>query len=256
MIRAETLGAALDGDQADWSDVDLAVERVVATRLRFDDILSRPPPGREVLAGPAHRAVAREAAAKSVVMLRNEPVDGAPLLPLDLPAGSTIALLGTLATAVNLGDGGSSDVWAPEVVTIADGLQSAFPEVKLVIDNGADLEQATATAASADLVMVVVGYTRLDEGEFIGDTGTAHLRHLFPGDDDPELVDRFAAEIAVERLIEPPSHVAPRIGRRGIRRSEETGTRSGSTTRTSPSSGWRPPPTGARWWPWSPGAQS
>jgi beta-glucosidase len=209
MIRAETLGAVLDGDPAAWSEVDLAVERVVATRLRFEDILSRPPPGREVLVCPAHRALAREAAAKSVVVLRNEPVDGARLLPLDLPAGSTIALLGSLATAVNLGDGGSSDVWAPEVVTIADGLQSTFPEVELIIDDGGDLERATAMAASADLVMVVVGYTRLDEGEFIGDAGTAHLRDLFPGDDDPELAGRFAAEIAVERLIEPPPHVAP-----------------------------------------------
>ena len=37
-----------------------------------------------------------------------------------------MALLGRLATAVNLGDGGSSDVWAPQVVTVADGLRSAL----------------------------------------------------------------------------------------------------------------------------------
>ncbi len=84
MIRAEHLGPALDQGTASWAEVDRAVERVVATRLRFDDVLSWPAPDRDVLARPAHRALAREAAAKSVVLLRNEPVDGVPVLPLEL----------------------------------------------------------------------------------------------------------------------------------------------------------------------------
>ena len=51
MIRAEHLGAAPGrGVRSTWAEVDQAVERVVATRLRFDDVLSRPAPGREVLA--------------------------------------------------------------------------------------------------------------------------------------------------------------------------------------------------------------
>ena len=78
MIRAEHLGADIDAGEASWAEVDRAVERVVATRLRFADVLDHPVPGRDVLADPAHRALAREAAAKSVVLLRNEPVDGAP----------------------------------------------------------------------------------------------------------------------------------------------------------------------------------
>jgi beta-glucosidase len=209
MIRAEHLGSALREDSVAWGDVDRAVERIVATRSRFDDVLDRPAAGREVLASPAHRALAREAAAKSVVLLRNQPIGPSPLLPLDLPAGATVALFGRLATAVNLGDGGSSDVWAPEVVTVADGLRSALSDGTVVCDDGTDPARASTVAADADLAVVVVGYTRLDEGEFIGDTGTAHLQDLFPGDDDPKLVERFAAEIAVERLIEPPSHAVP-----------------------------------------------
>jgi beta-glucosidase-like glycosyl hydrolase len=211
MIRAQHLGRALEDGDVSWPEVDRAVERVVGTRLRFDPILGRPAPGREVLASAAHRALAREAAAKSVVLLRNEPVGGAPLLPLQPSSGSSLALLGALATEVNLGDGGSSDVWAPDAVTVADGLRAALPEVRVDVADGSDLEEAVSMAASAEVAVVVVGYTRLDEGEFIGDTGTTDLIGLFPGEDDPALVERFTAEIAAERSIEPPAHVAPRV---------------------------------------------
>ena len=79
----------------------------------------------------------------------------------------------------------------------------------MVTDDGTDPDRAAALAASADLAVVVVGYTRLDEGEYIGEFATAHLAHLFPGDDDPALVERFTAQIADERSIEPPAHAAP-----------------------------------------------
>ena len=39
MIRAGHLQQALDNGQASWSEVDRAVERIVATRRRFEDIL-------------------------------------------------------------------------------------------------------------------------------------------------------------------------------------------------------------------------
>jgi beta-glucosidase len=210
MIRADHLGDALDRGEVTWAEVDRAVERVVATRLRFEGILSKPVPPRSVLANADHRALAREAAAKSVVLLRNQPVGDRPLLPLHLPDGATVALIGRLATEVNLGDGGSSDVWAPEVVTAADGLRAALPGATLVEDDGTDAETAATLAAGADLAVVVVGYTRLDEGEYIGEFATAHLTDLFPGADDPALAERFAAQIASERGIEPPDHVEAR----------------------------------------------
>jgi beta-glucosidase len=209
MIRAEHLSDELESGEASWAEVDTAVERIVATRMRFEEILGRPARGRDVLACPAHRALAREAAAKSVVLLRNEPVDGAPLLPFDPSSISSVALLGKLATAVNLGDGGSSDVWAPEVVTVADGLRSALPGVTVTDDDGSDTARAVALAATADVAVIVVGYTRLDEGEFIGEFASAHLGHLFPGEDDPDLVKTFNAGIADERTIQPPAHAAP-----------------------------------------------
>ena len=210
MIRAQHLTAALEDGSVSWSEVDRSAERVVTTRMRFDDVLSRPAPGRDVLACPEHRALAREAAAKSVVLLRNQPVDGQPLLPIGPGTLSSVALIGGLAGAVNLGDGGSSDVWAPEVVTVADGIRAALPGVVVTEDDGGDAGRAAALAAAAELALVVVGYTRTDEGEFIGEFATAHLIDLFPGEDDPGLAEEFNASIASERLVQPPDHVLER----------------------------------------------
>jgi beta-glucosidase len=74
MIRAQHPRVALERGGASWADVDRSVERVVATLLRFD---GRPRvadfPAREVLGSVEHRALAREVAARSVVLLRNEP---------------------------------------------------------------------------------------------------------------------------------------------------------------------------------------
>ena len=72
MIRAEHLAGALERGEASWADVDRSVERVVATLLRFDHILSTQPPSLDVLGSAVHRSLAREAAAKSIVLLRNE----------------------------------------------------------------------------------------------------------------------------------------------------------------------------------------
>jgi beta-glucosidase-like glycosyl hydrolase len=210
MIRAGGLRRALDDGSVSWGEVERAAERVIATRLRFDPVLRTPPPGRGVLANPGHRALAREVSARSVVLLRNEPVDGRPVLPLELPPEATLALFGRLATTINLGDGGSSDVWAPEVATVADGLRAALPDVRVIHAEETDPDGIASLAGAANAALVVVGYTRDDEGEFIGEFATAHLRHLFPGPDDLGVVEQFDASIADERSIEPPRYVTTR----------------------------------------------
>jgi beta-glucosidase len=204
MFRMTGLPAALEAGEATRDDVVAAVTRVVGTLLRFHHVLQKPRPPEDVLACPAHRALAREAAAKSIVLLRNEPVDGGPLLPLRRAGLDRLAVIGRLAAVRNLGDGGSSDVWAPSVVTPLDGLRAALPGVQVVHDDGSDEGRAAEVAGSAEAAVVVVGYTREDEGEFIGSEGTASLAEYFPGPDDPELADRFTASIAAHPGPEPP----------------------------------------------------
>lgn len=206
MIRAFGLDEDLAAGACSTDEIDLAVTRVVATLLRFDPVLRQHRPPIDVLAQPAHRALAREAAAKAVVLLRNEPVDGDPVLPLD-PDLHRLAVVGRLADVRNLGDGGSSDVWAPTVVTPLEGIAAAVGPDCLVmpLDHG-DLDDAAFQAAGADAVVVVVGYTKADEGEFIGDSGTAHLTSLMPAADEPEVVAAYEAEVAAEEHdFQPPA---------------------------------------------------
>ncbi len=122
--------------------------------------------------------------------------------------------------------------------------------MELLVDDGADLERAAALAASADVAVVVVGYTRLDEGEYIGEFATGHLTDLFPGEDDPELVERFTAEIASERTIQPPAHVEVTEGGVGFADRGRPTVAPPPRRTTWPSSGRCRRPTRGRWWPW------
>ncbi len=166
---------------------------------------------------PSTARLAREAAAKSIVLLRNEAVAGSPMLPLTRSALGRVAVLGRLASIVNLGDGGSSDVWAPDVVTVLDGITAALPAAEVAHDDGADVARAAAVARDADVALVVVGYTYADEGEYIGDAGV-DLRGLMPETDDPDLVAMFDAETETRRAVETPDHVRARRDEGGFAR--------------------------------------
>ncbi len=199
MVRQQHLPAAIERGDVTWDDIDRCAERVIATLLRFDHILSAPSPPIAVLGTPEHRALAREAAARSVLLLRNEAVDGSPVLPLG-PA-PRVAVFGRLADTVNIGDGGSSDVWDLSCRTVLDGLREAVAEV--AHDDGRDLAHAAEIATAADVAIVVVGYTYVDEGEFIGETDPS-LMSIFPPRDEADVVERYHEQL--ERL---PATVKP-----------------------------------------------
>ncbi len=215
MVRQQQLPAAIERGEVTWSDVDRSVTRTIATLLRFDAVLSTQSPT-DILGAPEHRALAREAAARSVLLLRNESVDGAPVLPLD-PTRS-VAVIGRLADTVNIGDGGSSDVWDLSCRTVLDGLRNAITTV--THDDGSDLARAATVAANADVAIVVVGYTYLDEGEYIGETD-ASLMSMFPPGDEPDVTDRFQAQLAALPSTTKPERMAerPRMFSRGGDRS-------------------------------------
>ncbi len=191
MIRRTGLDDALAAGEVTAADIDACVTRTLTALLRHAARPRGPAPDRSVLAGPEHRALAREAAAKAIVLLRNEPVEGVPMLPLEPAALASVAVFGRLADVRNLGDGGSSDVFAPTVSTPLQGLVDAL--VGVAVHPALD----PTTAADHDLAVVVVGYTRADEGEFIGETG-GQLRQLLPGADDPEEAAAFVALVAAE----------------------------------------------------------
>lgn len=167
---AHGLPAALERGRIDVELVDEAVLRVLALKERLgllDDPFARgvepsPPPVR------AHRDLAREAARRSMVLLKNE----ANTLPLR--QGTRIAVVGPLADMA--GDMRGSWYGAgreEETVGILDGLRDALKEGSIVHCRGVSLEgdapegieEAVAAARDADLVLLCLGESAAMSGE-------------------------------------------------------------------------------------------
>lgn len=182
MLRARDLKAQLDAGETTWEMVERAGLRLLGTLLRFYAQMNPDTPSEDIMASSEHRALARESAARAMTLLKNDDVDGAPVLPLPQDFAGTIALIGRLATAPNMGDTGSSNVHPPEHVTPFDGLKNAFPNATIDLVEGDDVARAADAAARADVAIVVAGFDMFDEGEYVGaDTMTRpELVALFP----------------------------------------------------------------------------
>ncbi len=149
-------------------NLDDAVLRIIRQKLRFnlgDD------PARykmEAIASPSHILLAREAARKGIVLLKN----AGPILPLDRGSVKKIAVIGRLAAHPNIGDLGSSRVRPPYVVTPLEGIQKVSGgSIEVGYDRGTDLNHTTELAKTADVVVIVVGFTQRDEGEHLATVG-------------------------------------------------------------------------------------
>jgi beta-glucosidase len=186
MAIADPAYAHLPG-QVDEQILDQRVRPILEAKVRlglFDDPYVNEERAREVLADPDHRRVAREAAQRSAVLLRNE----GDLLPLDRAQLSSIAVLGPLADS-------RRDTLGPwvfdfdldETVTVLDGIRQAAGERTRVdyaqgipvaqrtfpsmfdmfggntmtdpegFDAGAEFTRAVDLATAADVAVVVVG---------------------------------------------------------------------------------------------------
>lgn len=196
--RGERLRAALDSGRATWADVDRSGRRLIAALLRHHAQTEHP--AEVEVAGPEHVALAREAATRAIVLLKNETVTGGarPLLPLEATALTRIAVVGALADRANTGDHGSSDVRPPFVTTPLAGIRAALPGVE-VVATGDDLDESARQAAAADVAVVVVGFTAEDEGEFLDGSLALRddLRATYPEPrNDAERADRVTVEAA------------------------------------------------------------
>ena len=191
MIRNAPIVAALSDGLVTEELVASAVTRTLTTMLKFN-VGKLPVSDRSVVLCKEHVLLSQEVAEKAMVLLKNEIIDGASLLPLNLKNGSKIAVFGRLAAMRNIGDGGSSDVMAPNVVTPLVGIQEHFANCEVVDYSQVTLAAQVQQAKQSELAIVVVGYTREEEGEFIGDSeDTANMVSQIPRQDDPELASEY-----------------------------------------------------------------
>ena len=169
------LAPLVKAGKVDIALVDDAVRRVLAKKFElglFDDPYRYSDAAREqrVLNDPAHRKLARDIAARSMVLLKND--QGA--LPLERKLAS-IAVIGPLADARRDLEGGwivQSD--AARVVSLLDGIRShAGPGTKVTYAPGCSaactstegFDAALKAAAGADAVVLAVGETWDMSGE-------------------------------------------------------------------------------------------
>jgi beta-glucosidase len=181
------LPEALGSGATDAETMDASVRRILEAKIRlglFDAPYVDEDRAREVLQDPAHREVARVAAERSAVLLRN---DGG-LLPLDATALGTVAVIGPLADSPRDTIGPwVFDYDLDETVTVLEGIraragdavqvqyargvpvvQREFPSLFNMFggntpsdpegfDSDAEFDKAVDLAGGADIAVVVVG---------------------------------------------------------------------------------------------------
>ena len=152
------LQMAVSGGQVQEEVIDDAVERILRVKFKFGfALLNEQYTGDpSVVESPEHIALAREAAQKGLVLLKNE----GQVLPIDRGATKKVAVVGPFANEVRLGDAGSSNVTPSYAITPFLGFKAAA---------GSGVEVVTSEDASAasgvDVAVVVVALTQQDEGE-------------------------------------------------------------------------------------------
>src|SRR5512139_3326178 len=189
--RATRLRGQLASGETSWDKVERAGVRLLAAQLRSYARRTQGEFGQKIMANDDARALARTVAARSMVLLKNDAVEGAPVLPLAPGAVNSIAVIGRLAASPNMGDHGSSDVRAPSYCTPVDGITAAFPGARITVVTDDDCAVAAAAAREAQLAIVIAGFDARDEGEYVGpDTVTRpELLATFPPRPEPAAAD-------------------------------------------------------------------
>lgn len=163
LVWGEKLLAAVEAGHIEPQVIDTACRRILTTLYRFASAVDPLPDyPMALVACDAHRALALEAAEKSAVLLRNTGV-----LPFDRSRIERVAVVGRLAGLAITGDNGSSRVRPPHVVTPVEGLRQYLGEEAVIAVAEDDPDAVRGAASSADAIIVVVGTTAEDEGEYI-----------------------------------------------------------------------------------------
>lgn len=135
LFRGDALTTAVREGSVDEAVIDSAVTRLLVAMERTGALDGAPVEEGEADT-PERRLVVRRAAAASIVLLKNEPVSGAPLLPLATGDLRRLAVLGHNADAVTILGGGSAAVSPYDVVSPLDAIRQRLPGAEVVYERG------------------------------------------------------------------------------------------------------------------------
>jgi beta-glucosidase len=160
----KVLSQAIEEGKLSETRIDTLVYQTLSTRLKYALAANDWTVDRSIIANQQHTQLALRAAEESMVLLKNNSV--LPILP---SKGKTLAVIGSLADIENTGDQGSSNAAPAYVLTPLKGLSRLYePKGHTVLHHdGSDLDSVKLLAQIADEVILVVGYTYQEEGEFI-----------------------------------------------------------------------------------------
>ena len=171
--------------------VEDSLRRILRTTLKFTTKEDPQNYDSDVIGCADHVLIAREVAEKSMVLLKNQEK----LLPFNIDEIDTLAVLGPLADNKNTGDHGSSYVRQKNIITPLQGIKNSVGDkVKVIHNEGKDIDVAQQIAQSVDSVVVIVGYTSKDEGEYIPhiSKGLGDRPNLGLKKDDIKLIEAIA----------------------------------------------------------------
>jgi len=178
----------------DEKRVEDGVRRILRKKIQFANIGEQERYGIEKMGCRKHAEVALEAARKSAVLLKNNDV-----LPLNRKKVKKILVAGDLARTGAIGDSkGSSAVFPPYIVTALEGIEKAAgAEVQVEFVRGVVEDEVRQRGAECDAVIVYVGLTHLDEGEYIQASADVPL-----GGDRVDLSLTYKDEALIEAAAE------------------------------------------------------
>ena len=159
MKRGGKLIRAVKKGELEEKLLDEHCENIIATMLRFQNVLRDNKFSKDVVCSKAHIDLARKVMEKGAVLLKNNG-----MLPIT-DTGKKIALVGRFANDKVIGDHGSSMVHPPYITTPYEGFSKVFGSVTMVSSN--ETAACVAAAEQAEAVIAVVGNDYRDEGEFV-----------------------------------------------------------------------------------------
>ncbi len=156
LMRYTALPLDLKLGKISAEDIDNSVKSILRGLIKITPKIKPTP--KSVVACKEHTDLAERTALEGAVLLKN---DGT--LPLN--TDTKVAIIGRYANKINVGDHGSSSVFAPYTVTPYEGLCNVYGKGNVVLCEGTDFSEKENEIKACGAVILCVGSDYKQEGE-------------------------------------------------------------------------------------------